>query len=231
MLIKEDIMIKGLLFDLDGVLVDTAKYHYVAWKEIAEELGIDFTEKDNERLKGVSRMDSFNIILEIGGKEMSEEEKIHYTTKKNDVYLSYINKLEKEELFPEVEEFLIDARDKGYKIALGSASKNSSIILERLGITKYFDAIVDGNSVSKTKPDPEVFIKGAEALGLANEECVVFEDAFSGIEAAHNAGMLAIGVGTEENLPEADILIDDFIGVRITELLKRLEDKTSKKLV
>ena len=121
MLIKEDIMIKGLLFDLDGVLVDTAKYHYVAWKDIAEELGIDFTKKDNERLKGVSRMDSFNIILEIGGKEMSEEEKIHYTTKKNDVYLSYINKLEKEELFPEVEEFLIDARDKGYKIALGSA--------------------------------------------------------------------------------------------------------------
>lgn len=224
-------MIKGLLFDLDGVLVDTAKYHYVAWKDIAEELGIDFTEKDNERLKGVSRMDSFNIILEIGGKEMSEEEKLHYTTKKNDVYLSYINKLEKEELFPEVEEFLIDARDKGYKIALGSASKNSSIILERLGITKYFDAIIDGNSVSKTKPDPEVFIKGAEALGLANKECVVFEDSFSGIEAAHNADMLAIGVGTEENLPEADILIDDFIGVRIADLLKRLEDKTAKKLV
>lgn len=224
-------MIKGLLFDLDGVLVDTAKYHYVAWKDIAEELEIDFTERDNERLKGVSRMDSFNIILEIGGKEMSEEEKLHYTTKKNYVYLSYINKLEKEELFPEVEEFLIDARDKGYKIALGSASKNSSIILERLGITKYFDAIIDGNSVSKTKPDPEVFIKGAEALGLANKECVVFEDSFSGIEAAHNADMLAIGVGTEENLPEADILIDDFIGVRIADLLKRLEDKTAKKLV
>ena len=224
-------MIKGLLFDLDGVLVDTAKYHYIAWKDIAEELGIDFTEKDNERLKGVSRMDSFNIILEIGDKEMNEEEKLHYTTKKNDVYLSYINKLEKEELFPEVEKFLIDARDKGYKIALGSASKNSSIIIERLGITKYFDAIIDGNSVSKTKPDPEVFIKGAEALGLANEECVVFEDSFSGIEAAHNADMLAIGVGSEENLPEADILIDDFIGVRIADLLKRLEDKTSKKLV
>ena len=224
-------MIKGLLFDLDGVLVDTAKYHYVAWKDIAEELGIDFTKKDNERLKGVSRMDSFNIILEIGGKEMSEEEKIHYITKKNDVYLSYINKLEKDELFPEVEDFLIDAREKGYKIALGSASKNSRIILERLEITKYFDAIIDGNSVSKTKPDPEVFVKGAEALGLANEECVVFEDSFSGIEAAHNADMLVIGVGSEENLPEADILIDDFIGVRITDLLKGLEDKTSKKIV
>lgn len=214
--------IKGLLFDLDGVIVDTAKYHYLAWKQLAEELGITFTKKDNERLKGVSRMRSFEIILEIGGMQMTEQEKEARCTEKNSLYLEYIQKLREDELLPGVREFLSDARNKGYKIALGSASKNSQLILQRLKITDLFDVIIDGTKVSKAKPDPEVFIKGAEALGLASDECIVFEDAVAGIEAAHNAGMLGVGIGSHNELPEADMHIVGFIGLTAEDIISRL---------
>lgn len=211
---------KGLLFDLDGVLADTAKYHFLAWREIAGELGIEFTVKDNERLKGVSRERSFEIVLEVGNKTMAKEEQKKYCERKNERYLSYIQKMEADEILPGVREFLEDARKKGYLISLGSASKNSALILDRLNITHYFDAVIDGTKVTKAKPDPEVFVKGAEALGLPCNSCIVFEDAEAGIEAAHRGGMKAIGVGTKENLPEADIVIPGFLGLTVDDILK-----------
>lgn len=214
---------KGLLFDLDGVIVDTAKYHYLAWKEIAKELGIDFTEEDNERLKGVSRIRSFEIILEIGGKTMTQEEIEEWCTKKNDVYLTYIKKLEEDEILPGVRTFLEDVKKKGYKISLGSASKNSNLILERLGLLDVFDEIIDGTKTTKAKPDPEVFVLGAKALGFACEDCIVFEDAVAGIEAAHSGGMQAVGIGSKERLPEADFNIPGFLGVTIEEIEEALK--------
>lgn len=212
---------QGLLFDLDGVLVDTAKYHYLAWKDLANTMGIPFTVEDNERLKGVSRMRSLEIILEIGNRTLPEEEKGALCAKKNGAYLEYIYKLSQEELLPGVREFLTDAKQRGYKIALGSASKNSMLILERLGIASLFDAIIDGTKVSKAKPDPEVFAKGAEALDLPCESCIVFEDAVAGIQAAHNAGMKAVGVGTRDRLPEADYVISGFDGLTVENLLNQ----------
>ncbi|MGB8452797.1 MAG: beta-phosphoglucomutase [Anaerocolumna sp.] len=214
--------IKGLLFDLDGVIVDTAKYHYLAWKELAAELLIPFNQKDNERLKGVSRMKSFEIILEIGNVEMSEEQKEKYCAKKNQVYLEYIYKLREEEILPGVNKFLRDARDKGYKLALGSASKNAGLILSKLKLTEAFDAVIDGTKTEKAKPDPEVFLLGAKELGFSKEACIVFEDAKAGIEAAHNGGMTAVGIGTKENLPNADICISGFEDISIEEILKQL---------
>ncbi len=213
---------KGLLFDLDGVLVDTAKYHYLAWKELADRLGIRFTLQDNERLKGVSRMASFGIILEIGGRTMSEAEKEACCAEKNARYVEYITRLREDELFPGVREFLEDARKKGYKTALGSAGKNSMTILNGLKITDLFDAIIDGNRVSRAKPDPEVFVEGARALGLPAEECIVFEDAVAGIQAAHRGGMAAVGIGTREALPEADIVIPGLDGLTADDIAGRL---------
>lgn len=216
--------IKGLLFDLDGVIVDTAKYHYLAWKQLSDELGIDFNIKDNERLKGVSRMRSFKIILEIGGRTMSKEEKEKNCSKKNEIYLEYIYKLKADEVLPGVIDFLTDAKTKGYKLALGSASKNSRLILEKLFILDLFDEIVDGTIVSKAKPDPEVFLKGAELLKLPKDRCIVFEDASAGIEAAHSAGMLAIGIGTVENLPEADIILAGLNNITVDEIIDKLQE-------
>lgn len=216
-------MHKGLLFDLDGVIVDTAKYHYLAWKDLADQLGINFTEKDNERLKGVSRMRSFEIILEIGNRSMTTEEKEHYCKLKNEQYLQYIMQLKREEILPGVKEFLESSRKNGYRIALGSASKNSMLILERLGLLDDFDEIIDGTKVSSAKPDPEVFLKGAESLGLTASECIVFEDSAAGIEAAHRGGMKAVGIGTFENLPEADVLIPGFAGAAMEDLEELLK--------
>ena len=213
---------KGLIFDLDGVIVDTAKYHYLAWKSLSERLGIEFTEKDNERLKGVSRMASFEIILEIGGRTMSQREKEACCAEKNDLYVSYIKQLTQNDILPGVSAFITDARAKGFKLALGSASKNSMLILNRLGIKGYFDAIIDGTKVSKAKPDPEVFVKGAEELGLDPAACIVFEDSEAGIEAAHRGGMKAVAIGTKENLPDGDVIIPGFEGILVDDLTARL---------
>lgn len=213
----------GFIFDLDGVIVDTAKYHYLAWKELAGELGIDFTLQDNERLKGVSRIRSFEIILEIGGRTMNEEEKISYCTKKNDVYLSYIDRLQKEEVLPGARAFLLSAKAAGIGVALGSASKNARRILDKLELTGLFDAIMDGTVVSSAKPDPEVFTKGAQALGLPFRNCIVFEDSTAGIEAAHRGGMKAVGVGRKADLPEADTWISGFSGLTPKDILDLLK--------
>lgn len=217
------LMIRGLIFDLDGVIVDTAKYHYLAWKELAQELGVRFTKKDNERLKGVSRVRSLEIILEINGLTASEAQKQAYCTRKNDRYLEYIGQLKEEEILPGAKQFLLNSRAAGYRIALGSASKNTKLILEKLNITDLFDAVIDGTKVTKAKPDPEVFLRGAGEIDLAPSECVVFEDAEAGVQAAHNAGMKAIGIGSRQRLPEADLHISGFGNVTPDALLKRLE--------
>jgi beta-phosphoglucomutase len=202
--------IKACIFDLDGVIVDTARYHFIAWKKLAEKLGIDFTEEDNERLKGVSRMDSLNIILDIGGLTLSENEKEKYAAEKNEIYLSYILKMTPDELLPGVAEFLTGLKKQGIALALGSASKNAMTILGKIGLLYIFDAIVDGTRVSKAKPDPQVFLTGAAMLGVEPSSCVVFEDAIAGIEAAHRAGMKCVGIGSPGLLSDADLIIDGF---------------------
>jgi beta-phosphoglucomutase len=196
--------IQGAIFDLDGVLVDTAKYHYLAWKRLARCLGFEFTEQDNERLKGVSRMRSLEILLEVGGISMRDAEKQAAAAKKNAWYVEYLHTLDETALLPGSREYLEHVRRQKIGIALGSASKNAPLILEKLNIKNLFDAIIDGNSVSTAKPDPEIFLKGAVALSLPPEKCVVFEDSAAGIEAAKKGGMMAIGVGKPENLPGAD---------------------------
>jgi len=202
--------IKGCIFDLDGVIVDTAKYHYNAWKRLADELGFFFSEEDNERLKGVSRMASLEILLQIGRLSLDEEMKQALAAKKNQWYVEYISGLDENEVLPGVKEFIISVRAAGYKTALASASKNALTILNRLRLTGYFDVIVDGNRILKAKPDPEVFLLAAEGLMIPPESCVVFEDARAGIEAAKRAGMKCIGVGTSPELSEADAVIPGF---------------------
>lgn len=214
--------IKACLFDLDGVIVDTAKYHYLAWKRLANDMGFDFTEEDNERLKGVSRMRSLEILLEIGGVEKSYSEMEELATKKNEWYVEDIKKLKPEEILPGVSKFLTELKEQGIKIALGSASKNAPLILDGLNLTNYFDAIIDGTKVSQAKPDPEVFLKGAEALGLKADECIVFEDAQAGIEAAKNGGMLCVAIGSPENLSGYDYIMPGFEGITYNELIKKL---------
>jgi beta-phosphoglucomutase len=196
--------IKGALFDLDGVIVDTAKYHYLAWKRLANELGFEFTERDNERLKGVSRVRSLEILLEVGGVTASAAQKERMAADKNRWYVDSLQTLDSSALLCGARDYLVSLREEGMLIALGSASKNARLILDRLEITVLFDAIIDGNSVSQAKPDPEVFLKGAEALGLAPRECMVFEDSLAGIQAAKAGGMYAVGVGSPLDLPGAD---------------------------
>lgn len=199
--------IKACIFDLDGVIVDTAVYHFKAWKRLADELGINFTEHDNERLKGVSRVRSLEIILELGGVTKTEAEQQELATRKNTWYVEMINRMTPAEILPGAKEFLEACRAEGIKTALGSASKNSGTILNKINMAHLFDAIVDGNHVSKAKPDPEVFLKGAEALGVAPAECVVFEDAIAGVEAAINGGMKVVGIGSPDVLDKADLVV------------------------
>ncbi len=202
--------VEAAIFDLDGVIVDTAKYHYLAWKRLAAELGFDFSVTDNERLKGVSRMRSLEIVLEIGRIRLSESQMIEMATQKNDWYLEYIYQITPAEILPGVIPFISCLRSRGIKTALGTASKNAALILEKLGISNLFDAIVDGNQVSKAKPDPEVFLAGARKLGIHPAKCIVFEDAAAGVEAAKNAGMGVIGVGDRQILNQADFVIPNF---------------------
>jgi len=200
--------IKACLFDLDGVIVDTAKYHYIAWRELANELGFEFTEEDNERLKGVSRMTSLNILLEIGGVTLSDEEKNRLAEKKNENYRTFILKMQPDEILDGAKEFLLELQQKNIRIALGWASKNAMTILDRLELTECFEAIIDGTKVTEAKPDPEVFLKGAEALGVRPEECLVFEDAEAGVEAALAGNMKCVGIGSPNNLGKAHLVID-----------------------
>ncbi len=214
--------IKVCIFDLDGVLVDTAKYHYLAWKRLANELDFDFTERDNERLKGVSRMRSLEILLELGKKERTQEEKEQLTAKKNDWYVEYITKLQEDEILPGVKKLLAELRQRGIKCAVGSASKNTMLILHRLQLVEYFDAISDGTKTTQAKPDPEVFLKAADMLGIPTKHCVVFEDAAAGVEAAKRAGMKCIGVGKPEMLQEADMVISGVQDITAEDIFTQL---------
>ena len=197
-------MIKGFLFDLDGVIVDTAVFHFQAWRRLAQKLGGDFTEEQNEQLKGVSRVDSLKKIIEWTGASVSDEEFQTLMVEKNEWYLELVQGLGPQDALPGALNFLQTAYDQGIKIALGSASKNAPMILEKLGITPLFTAIIDGNNVVNGKPHPEVFLKGAEALGLEPSECVVFEDSIAGVQAAKTGGMSSVGIGDAETL-QADI--------------------------
>lgn len=199
--------IKACLFDLDGVIVDTAKYHYLAWRKLANELGFEFTEKDNERLKGVSRMESLRILLEIGNIQVNQQTMIELAEKKNSWYRQYIAKMDESEILPGAKQFVQLLKNNGIKVAIGSSSKNTMTILECIRMKDYFDAIIDGTKITKAKPAPEIFLLGAEALGVEPKCCVVFEDAKAGIEAAKRAGMYVIGIGSEKVLKHADKVI------------------------
>lgn len=214
--------IKACIFDLDGVIVDTAKYHYLAWRRLAEMLGFEFTEKDNERLKGVSRMRSLEILLEVGKQTASLEQMEEWARMKNEWYVDYITKMGADEILPGVVSFLTQLREQGIKTALGSASKNADLILNRLGLKDLFDAIVDGTKVSAAKPDPEVFIVGANLLGVKASQCVVFEDAEAGVEAAKAGGMFAIGIGNAATLKDADVVVNGLHELSYDKFIKLL---------
>jgi beta-phosphoglucomutase len=195
------------IFDLDGVIVDTAVFHYKAWKRLANELGFDFTEEQNEQLKGISRIRSLELILAWGGVQKTATEQHELATRKNDWYVEMIQQMTTADLLPGVKDFLEILKARGIKIGLGSASKNAGIILERTGVQDLFDAIVDGNKVTASKPDPEVFITCAAALHAAPADCIVFEDAIAGIMAAKAAGMKVVGIGSPDVLGDANLVI------------------------
>ena len=201
---------KAFIFDLDGVIVDTAKYHYLAWKKLANNLNIDFTHEHNELLKGVSRVRSLEIILGLGNVEASDEQKNEWLVQKNKEYLEYIDKMDDSEILPGVIDVLNFLKENNHPIILGSASKNARPILEKVNILNYFDDIVDGNDVSNAKPDPEVFIVGAKKANQTNENSIVFEDSVAGIEAANVAGMTSIGIGEASVLNEAKYNFKNF---------------------
>lgn len=209
---------KVAIFDLDGVLVDTAHYHFLAWERLAAELGFKFTIEENERLKGVSRTRSLEILLEVGNLNLPEAERHILASKKNQWYCEYLTEITENDLLPGSLQLLTWLKEKGVLIALGSASKNARTILNSLKITDYFDLIVDGNVVSEAKPNPEVFLKASEEFMLSPKTCVVFEDAYAGIEAAKAGGMYAVGIGSKSNLPNADVCFKNLEAPEIRDL-------------
>ena len=217
---------KAFIFDLDGVIVDTAKYHFLAWQKLSQELGIEFTPKHNELLKGVSRVRSLDIILELGDINASQENKDKWLIQKNEDYLSYLVAIDESEILPGVLTILHYLKDNNQLIALGSASKNARPILEKTGILALFDVIVDGNDVSNAKPDPEVFLQAAKKLNVSNENAIVFEDSVAGIQAANIANMISIGIGEATTLHEAKYIFKDFtfIDISFIETLINLEN-------
>jgi beta-phosphoglucomutase len=204
---------KAFIFDLDGVIVDTAKYHFLAWQKIASELGIEFTPEHNEKLKGVSRVRSLELILELGRVTASQRDKDRWLVQKNEDYLLYLVNMNQSELLPGVLHILQYLKENNQAIALGSASKNARPILEKTNIIHYFDAIVDGNDVTNAKPDPEVFIQAARLLSAENENSIVFEDSVAGIQAANVAKMTSIGIGEASILKEAQYNFPDFVHI------------------
>jgi beta-phosphoglucomutase len=212
--------IKACIFDLDGVIVDTAKYHFLAWQRLAKELDITFTEHDNERLKGVSRVESLKIILEIGNKTISEAEFESAMTRKNGWFLDYINQMTPDEVLPGVQNFLDELKAQNVKIALASSSKNAPTILAQIEMLAYFEAIIDGTQVIETKPNPEIFLKAANAIHEKPENCIVFEDAIAGVEAAINGGFRVVGIGSPEVLGAANLVVSGFEDFHLEDLEK-----------
>lgn len=212
---------KAVIFDLDGVLVFTDRFHYKVWKKLADDMGIYFDQKINNRLRGISRMESLEIILEnYRGEPLTSEKKELLAEEKNKNYRKMLDTMTKEDVSDEVRKTLIELKRRGYLIALGSSSKNAKFILEKTQMTNLFDAVADGEIIAKSKPDPEVFLKAAELLGIVPAECAVVEDAVSGIDAAKTAGMMAVGIGEAERYEKTDIGIK-----RITDLLEVLKER------
>ncbi|MGB4776624.1 MAG: beta-phosphoglucomutase [Daejeonella sp.] len=212
--------LKACIFDLDGVIVDTAIYHYKAWEQLANQLHFDFSEEDNEKLKGISRVESLQLILTWAGITKSASEQLELASRKNNWYVEMISKMQPDEILPGVKELLEELKKAGYKIALGSASKNAVPILTKVKLLNFFDTIIDGNEVLASKPDPQVFLKGAEVLGIAPASCVVFEDAIAGVQAAKAAGMKVVGIGSPETLYQADLVVSGLDEMN----LKKLEN-------
>lgn len=215
---------KGVIFDLDGVIVDTAKFHFLAWRKLANDLGFDFTEEQNEQLKGVSREDSLKKILDWGELELSKTEFKRQMALKNENYLSYVAKMDEDEILPGVQKVIDYLVEHNVPFALGSASKNARNILKKVNLLDKFDAIVDGTDVSKAKPDPEVFLIAANKLNIKPENSIVFEDSLAGVQAANNAKMISIGIGEQKTLGEADYVFTDFTEIDI-EFIKKLLTK------
>lgn len=217
--------IEGCIFDLDGVVVDTAKYHYQAWKRLANELGFEFDESHNERLKGVSRMRSLEILLEVGGLSFPQEKMEQLAARKNEWYVEYISRMTPNEILPGSKELLEELRAKGIKLALGSASKNTPLIMDRIGLKDHFDAIIDGNIISIAKPAPEIFLAASKAIGVEPPCCIVFEDAEAGVEAAINAGMRVVGIGNPQVLKRANLVVPNLKNFTFQYLVNSLSEK------
>ena len=216
-------MTKAFLFDLDGVIVETAGFHYQAWRQLANDLGFDISEEFNEGLKGISRMESLDLILAHGNIELSEAKKLDLAKSKNDFYLTLVSQMTPNDILPGVQDFFRQIKQTDIKIGLGSVSKNAKMILEKVGLLQEFDAIIDGNKISRSKPDPEVFLSGATELGFLPTECIVFEDAVAGVEAGKRAGMKVVGIGKAEVLTKAEIILAGFEGIELNALLENLE--------
>ena len=216
---------KAFIFDLDGVITDTAELHYLAWKKLAEELGITFDREFNEQLKGISRMDSLERILALNPslKDMPQEEKEKLAYQKNDHYKELIKTINHEDVLPGIEELFTNLKENQIKIAIGSASKNAPMVLKQLGLTHYIDYIVDAAKVTKGKPDPETFTTAADYLNIPYEECVGLEDAAAGIQAINQAGMFSVGIGDKESLSAADYLVSDTTQLDLEEILKQYD--------
>lgn len=210
--------LKAVIFDLDGVIVDSAKYHFRAWSKMATKVGLVFNEEDNERLKGVSRTDSLDIILAINNLEFSDTEKTRLLEYKNELYLEYVSLVDKSEILAGAAELIDDLRKNGLKVALGSSSKNGRLLLRQMDLISKFDVIVDGTNITRSKPDPEVFLLGANQLGLAPKRCLVVEDAASGIQAAIQGGFRSLGVGEKSILGAAEHVLPGLAGVDVSRL-------------
>ncbi|MFO7259099.1 MAG: beta-phosphoglucomutase [Bacteroidota bacterium] len=219
---------EACIFDLDGVIVDTARYHYLAWKRLAAELGFELTPEDNERLKGVSRIQSLNIVLEIGGIDADANERERLAEKKNTWFNELIAKMEPGEIFPGVKALVSGLRSSGRKVALASSSKNAQLVVDRLQIRDLFDVIVDGSMIEHTKPDPEIFLLTAERLDVPPPNCLVFEDAEAGVEAALAAGMKCVGIGSPTRLGKAHLVLPS-VGAFTAEMLSQLEKTDQSK--
>ena len=218
---------KVIIYDLDGVITDTAEFHFLAWKKLADELGAPIDRQFNEQLKGVGRMDSLELILKRRPelKELPQEEKEQRAAEKNGYYLELISQLTPSDILPGIEELLKANQAAGLKIALGSASKNAAFVLDKLGLTHYFDYVVDAAQVQNGKPHPETFTTAADALGIPYPECIGIEDSAAGVEAINSAGMFSVGVGPAEHLPHADYRVDRTEELEFGEIIKQYRAK------
>ena len=217
-------MIKGFIFDLDGVITDTAELHYEAWKKLAEEMGWIFDRELNDKLRGISRMDSIKVIMDHNNATLDEEKILELAANKNNIYVDSLDSMTQDDYLPGVKELLTHLRTEGFNVALGSASKNAIKVLEQLNANMYFDVIGDGNSVAKSKPAPDIFIYGAEKMGLQPDECIVFEDAEKGIDAAKAGGFHSVGIGPQERVGHADLRFDSMADATLFEVKAHFQE-------